>query len=144
MRIGQILSQTVPLSEHDVEEILQEQHVSRARFGDAALALGKAQPEQVWEAWVKQLRESPVDLDRVAPDHAAVAALPRTLALAAKVVPLRLRGNQLLVAYAGATLPDQNALERASGYQVIAVAGKSESVERALVKFYPAVDVSAA
>ncbi|MGC4032475.1 MAG: hypothetical protein QM754_12240 [Tepidisphaeraceae bacterium] len=144
MRIGQILSQTVPLSEHDVEEILQEQHVSRQRFGDAALALGKVRPQQVWEAWIKQLRETPIDLDRVTPDSPAIDALPRSAALALKVLPLRLRGNELVVAFASENSPDLNALERATGYQVIAIAAKSETIARTLAKFYPAVGVSAA
>ncbi|HEY0009115.1 MAG TPA: hypothetical protein VGB55_10365, partial [Tepidisphaeraceae bacterium] len=54
-RIGQILSRSVPLTEHDLEEILQEQKVTRQRFGDAALALGMVQPKHVWDAWMQQL-----------------------------------------------------------------------------------------
>ena len=48
-RIGELLRKMVPLSRHDIEEILQEQTSTRRRFGDIALAWGLVKPEHVWE-----------------------------------------------------------------------------------------------
>src|SRR5439155_6477219 len=53
-RIGELLSRMVPLSGHDVEEILQEQSATRRRFGEIALAWGLCKPEHVWDAWGQQ------------------------------------------------------------------------------------------
>ena len=49
-RFGELLSRLVPLSGHDIEEILQEQSANRRKFGDIALscspseAAGRRQP----------------------------------------------------------------------------------------------------
>jgi hypothetical protein len=77
-RIGEILSQLVPLSGHDVEEILHEQTVSKTRksFGDIALSMGLCRPEHVTRAWCKQLIDGPprkIDLDRTGVDTQALS-----------------------------------------------------------------------
>lgn len=138
-QIGQILSQSVPLSDHDLEEILNEQKTTRQRFGDAALALGKARPEQVWEAWLTQVRESPIDLRRVQPEDAAVAAVPAGLATLYSVVPLRVRGNDLVVAAAG-ELPDTAIahITRRTGLRVILARADAAAVDYTLARLYPA------
>src|SRR5687768_5822111 len=56
-RIGELLSGIVPLSNHDVEEILQEQSGTHRKFGEIALAWGLSQPEHVWNAWCRQLAQ---------------------------------------------------------------------------------------
>ena len=53
-RIGELLSRIVPLSGHDVEEILEEQSANRRKFGEIALAWGLCRPEHVWDAWCQQ------------------------------------------------------------------------------------------
>ena len=144
-RIGQILSQSVPLSDHDVEEILQEQKTTRQRFGDAALALGKAQPEQVWEAWLAQVRQGPIDLDRTTIDPAALAEVPAELVVKHRIVPVRLRGNELVVAIAGNVVFEAiSAIGRATGLQVIPAVTTEAAIERALARCYPVAAAPAA
>src|SRR5690606_20585255 len=101
-RIGQILCRNVPLSEHDIEEIVEEQKATRTRFGDAALALGVVRPEDVWRAWIEQIQgeNATVDLDLLGVDAQAVAYLPAPAAQKHKVVPIRVHGNELVVACA--------------------------------------------
>lgn len=99
-KIGQLLSEIVPLSMHDVEDILQEQKSTRQRFGDAALSLGMVMPEHVWRAWISQIEADgdQVDLDEVGVDSQAVDELPSHVAKKHLVLPIRAAGNELLIA----------------------------------------------
>lgn len=106
-RIGERLSQMVPLSGHDIEEILSEQDVSGKRFGDIALQLGLCRPEHVWRAWSSQLAESPqrVNLDEFGIDAQAVAHLPVEIAIRYKVMPVRVVWDELVLAIDEAAYP---------------------------------------
>ncbi len=77
-RIGELLGQIVPLTIHDVEEILQEQSSTHQRFGEIALAWGLCQPEHVWNAWCSQLAKGieHVDLKEVGVDSQAITLIP--------------------------------------------------------------------
>ena len=100
-RIGELLGQMVALSGHDVEEILHEQHATRRRFGEIALSWGLCQPEHVWSAWCRQVRETDcevVDLDRNGIDAQAVALLPADLANAFRAVPIRSSETEVVIA----------------------------------------------
>src|SRR3712207_9173181 len=94
---GQCLSQVVQLSDHDVAEILEDQAASRRRFGEIALAWGLCQPQHVWQAWWAQLsaHTPQVDLRTLGVDAQATACLPRGLAVAFGVMPLRTFKDQL-------------------------------------------------
>src|SRR4051812_15758645 len=82
-RIGELLSRIVPLSGHDVEEILQDQAGTNRKFGEIALAWGLCQPQHVWKAWCRQLASAgteQVDLKLVGIDAQAAASIPAELA----------------------------------------------------------------
>jgi hypothetical protein len=99
MRIGQILSELVPLSDHDIEEILHEQSRNGRRFGQIALAWGLCRAEDVWEAWCRQLGEAGlqwVDLEELGIDARATAQLSRELAVKYRVIPMRCSEAMLL------------------------------------------------
>ena len=57
MLFGQCLGRVVPLSAHDVSEILEHQAATRRRFGEIALAWGLCRPQHVWQAWWAQLAQ---------------------------------------------------------------------------------------
>jgi type IV pilus assembly protein PilB len=136
-RIGQILSESVPLSEHDVEEILNEQKSTRQRFGDAALALGKARPDQVWSAWLIQLKEQPVDLSRFSPDRAAVGCMPAELAISMNVVPLRIRGNELVIASSRELSADEKwKIEHTCGVRLVVARASEAAVSVTVARLY--------
>jgi hypothetical protein len=99
-RIGELLSQLVPLSGHDVEEILQEQSSSRRRFGEIALSWGLCKPEHVWDAWCRQSADGPemVDLEKIGIDAQAAGMLPGEVARQLGVIPVRLASDAALVA----------------------------------------------
>ena len=101
-RMGELLGEIVPLSGHDVEEILSEQHTTNRRFGEIALSWGLCQPEHVWSAWCRQVedvsRNETVDLDRVGIDAQAVALLPAEWALVFRAVPIRTSDSEVVVA----------------------------------------------
>ena len=101
-RMGELLGEIVPLSGHDVEEILNEQHTTNRRFGEIALSWGLCQPEHVWSAWCRQVenasRNETVDLDRVGIDAQAVALLPGESAHVFRAIPIRTSDAEVVVA----------------------------------------------
>ena len=103
-RIGELLSRLVPLSGHDVEEILHEQSNNPRRFGEIALAWGLCRPEHVWDAWCEQSADSDqlLDLEQVGVDARAAAMLPTEIARQHKLIPIRVGGSIALIASADA------------------------------------------
>lgn len=99
-RIGEFLSRLVPLSLHDVEEILSEQRTTNSRFGEVALALGLCRPEHVWRAWIEQLAQSPqhIDLNVFGIDIQAATHIPADVARELRVIPVRAFGDEIVVA----------------------------------------------
>src|SRR4051812_3580600 len=88
-RIGQLLSALVPMSDQDVEEILEEQNLSRRPFGEIAVEWGLCQPGHVWKAWSRQ-DDNPlmrVDLEKIGVDAQAIGELPRELAVRCGAIP---------------------------------------------------------
>jgi type IV pilus assembly protein PilB len=141
-RIGELLGRMVKLTGHDVEEILQEQSVTRWRFGDIALSWGLCQPEHIWRAWRQQLGEAHqrVDVRTIGVDAQATAYLSPSLAWQYQVVPLRLIGDELLVAVA-----DQSAeramreLPSSCELKLKFVLADPEQVREAIEQYYPAM-----
>jgi hypothetical protein len=99
-RIGEVLRRLVPLSAHDVDEVLQEQRGTPRRFGEVAISLGLCRPEHIWKAWATQSTESVqhVDLNEVGIDAQAVGALPRDIAMKFGAIAIRAGQGQLVVA----------------------------------------------
>ncbi|MBN1342254.1 MAG: hypothetical protein JXQ73_06220 [Phycisphaerae bacterium] len=99
-KIGQILREMGILTDGDVAEILEQQERTGRRFGQIALAWGLATPEQIWTAWSKQLaeHEQRVDVDEVGIDTRAVERVSSVVARFYHVLPLRLWGDNLVVA----------------------------------------------
>ncbi len=102
--IGCILRDMGVLDDQDIEEILDHQSRSGQKFGLIAMRWGLATPEQVWEAWAKQLalevREA--DLDDLGTDSTALRRMTPELVVRYRIWPLRLWGDHLVVA----TAPD--------------------------------------
>ena len=99
-RIGAYLSQLVPLTPHDIEEVLSEQVITQQRFGDAALSLGLCEPHQLWKAWVGQLTHSTrtIDLASVGIDMQALCYVPAHAAQRLQALPIRASDEELIVA----------------------------------------------
>lgn len=141
-RIGELLGRIIPLSDHDVEEILNEQQASGTKqFGDIALQLGKAKPEHILQAWMSQLetRTDRIDLDRVGVDVQAVAHLPAAVARQHSALPIRVVGDELLLAVV--TRPDIATvaeLEAASRKRCKVVLTEAEDVAAGIERYYPA------
>jgi hypothetical protein len=139
-RIGEHLSRMVPLSGHDIEEILSEQGTTGKRFGDIAIQLGLCSPQHIWRAWSSQLLESPqrVNLDEFGIDAQAVAHLPDSLALRFHVVPIRILGPEIVIAADEAAYPlVRNELTALLKTPVIFVLCSHQQISRALRTYYP-------
>lgn len=138
-RFGQLLSRIIPLSDHDVEEILHEQSSTNRRFGDIALSLGLAKPEHIWRAWLHQLeaRTERVDLTQTGVDVQALAYLPGRVAIEHVALPLRVIDSELVVAFAEdpseVTLAT---LERHSGKRIKVVQAEPDELSRAIERYY--------
>lgn len=102
-RIGQILKEMGVLSDQDIREALEHQRRTGQKFGQIAVSWALAGPEQIWEAWCRQLaeREELVDLDEVGVDTRAAAKLDCEYAMRKQVLPLRLWGSHMVVALGG-------------------------------------------
>ncbi|CAN5582709.1 hypothetical protein BH09PLA1_BH09PLA1_33560 [soil metagenome] len=148
-RIGELLSQMVPISLHDIEEILQEQTASNTKksFGDIALSMGLCRPEHVWRAWCGQLMDGPprrIDLDRAGVDTQALTYISPELANELHVIPVRVLGNILIVAISSDAI-GMAATQLPSRVQKelrFAIADRA-AIHRALKKYYPALQASA-
>jgi len=97
---GELLSGLVGLSDHDISEVLEDQAISHRRFGEIAMAFQWCRPQHVWQAWWAQLEQSTqrVILPTVGVDTQALGALPRALAEEYAVIPIRIYGEQLVLA----------------------------------------------
>lgn len=101
-KIGELLGRITPLSNHDVSEILEEQHNTGKRFGDIALSWGLCQPKHVWRAWAQQCAADgrTIDLRTFGVDAQAAGLLSREMAEQLGMIPLRSIDNELVIATA--------------------------------------------
>lgn len=140
-RIGELLSRIIPLTDHDVEEILHEQSATNQKFGDIALSLGLCKPEHVLRAWLHQLetRTERVNIDRVGVDSQALVFLTRNEALHHIALPLRAIEEEVLVAVAHVPSVEALAsLEQSAGRRVKLVLADEADLRAAIERYYPA------
>src|SRR6478672_2332167 len=138
-RIGELLSRMVPLSGHDVEEILEEQSSNRRKFGEIALAWGLCRPEHVWDAWCQQTADGQeiVDLDKIGVDAQAAAMLPAEVARQHQVIPLRIAADSMLLATANGAAEHADELGALLHRRVTFVHAESKQLARMLDQYYP-------
>ncbi len=103
--IGEILTELGRLTRAQVAEVVAQQKRSRQKFGQIAVRLGWVTPDQVWEAWAIQMsyRRRFIEPREVGIDTAAVARVTIPTARALRILPLRLWGDNLVVAGAPGT-----------------------------------------
>ena len=139
-RFGEVLARFVPLSGHDVAEILEAQAVSHRRFGDIALSWGLCRPDHIWRAWSVQLahRSQRVDLDLSGIDTQALAHMPAALAREFGAMPIRALGDQLIVAASELALGRAAAeLPRLLNREIQFVLADAQQVDQAIRFHYP-------
>ena len=138
-RIGELLSRMVPLSGHDVEEILQEQQATRRKFGEIALAWGLCSPEHVSDAWLQQSGDpQSIDLEKVGIDTQAASLLPGDVARKLGVIPLRCANGKVLVATsANETEQAMNELSGILHRQVKFIHADANQINAMLERYYP-------
>src|SRR3954469_11052440 len=143
---GELLGRRVPLSSHDVFEILEEQGGSRRRFGQIALGWGLCEPRHVWETWAEQLtdRTPRVDLGTMGIDVQATLHLSGALAAELGIVPVRAHPGGLIIAASELTIA--RAAERLgqdAGRRVAFVLAEPSPIRQALERYYPQVPLQA-
>jgi type IV pilus assembly protein PilB len=140
-RMGEVLCRMGIIQKEDIDRILSQQRRTRQKFGQIAIRLGLVTQEQIWEAWARQLAEREgIDLDAVGSDTPAVETLPLATARRFGVVPLRLWGQNLVVAapadISGATLEQ---LARETGCQIHVCVSTSSSIREHLQRLSEAM-----
>jgi hypothetical protein len=137
-RIGQLLSTLVPMTDQDVEEILQEQDLSHRQFGEIAIAWGLCTPAHVWEAWARQPHETllHVDLDQLGVDSQAAAFLAREHAKQFGAVPIR--AFETLLVFAVKNVDACVALEQLFGgkHRIAFVIADADKIDEAISTYY--------
>jgi type IV pilus assembly protein PilB len=141
-RIGELLSQMVPLSGHDIDEILHEQFATRKPFGDIALSMGLCRPEHIWKAWCGQLLidSDPrrIDLDSFGIDSQALSSIPHETAHRLNIIPVRVLGDFLIIAASDRSMLDvADSLAELTGKQVRFVLTDADAIRRAISTYYP-------
>lgn len=140
-RMGEILQTIVPLSPHDIEEILSEQRLTHRRFGDCAIALGLCRPEHVWQAYGGQLGQASRqidDLDAFGVDAQAIAYLPAELARELHVIPVRFLDGAVVVAADPQDIDRaREALSQRLDVVIHFVGADRGQVDRAIAYYYP-------
>lgn len=143
-RIGELLSEMVALSGHDVEEILHEQRTTSRRFGEIALSWGLCQPEHIRTAWCRQVPEASggretIDLDRDGVDAQAVTLLPAAMAQALRAVPIRTSDAEVVIA-SDVPLSERTRAElgRLLNKRVKFVIAAKKQIDAAIAVYYPA------
>jgi hypothetical protein len=138
--MGDLLRRLVPLSGHDVDEILQEQRIGSRRFGETAIAMGLCRPEHVWRAWCGQNPDKIelVDLEQIGIDSQAVMRIPREIVAKYGVIPLRVSDEQLVVAACESSYRHAiTALQLAVILKIKFVIAPDTQVWEAIARYYP-------
>lgn len=139
-RIGQLLQNLVPLSTHDIDEILHEQAHSARPFGQIALDWGLCRPEHIGQAWCIQLADRPqrIDLEEFGVDVRALIHLNTDMARRFGVIPVRVYGEKLVLAGDQAIIKDAAPeLRKMLQVQVLFVVADRRQVLKAIEKYYP-------
>jgi hypothetical protein len=137
-RIGTLLCQMGKLSEHEVDEILEEQASSRQRFGQIALTWGMCEPQHVWQAWAMQAAETgePVNLETIGVDAQAAARLSREMATRYQAIAIRMCADCLVIATSGLRSSREiEELSQAVGTRVQLVAAPAAQVQQAIRRY---------
>jgi hypothetical protein len=139
-RIGELLSRIVPLSGHDVDEILHEQSANRMKFGEIALSWGLCRPEHLWDAWCQQSSQESqvIDLERVGIDSRAVSHLNGEMARQFNVIPVRVASDVALIAIADTAADNVVAeLTGALRRQIKFIRADREQIKALIHRYYP-------
>ena len=143
-RIGQLLSSIVPITEQDVEEILEEQHITHRRFGEIALAWGLCTPAHVWEAWARQAHDTLllVDLVVLGIDAQAVEHLSRETAERLGAIVIRSFETLVVVALKDASIATEVEHELQHVQRRVSfVLASCHQIDEAIVTYYAPVPV---
>jgi hypothetical protein len=137
---GQCLAKVVPISAHDVSEILEHQAATRRKFGEIALSWGLCRPQHVWRAWWDQLSRQThtIDLTKIGVDAQAVQHVSADLAVQFRAVPLRCHLDQLVIATCEQALARGRAeLPKLLSKQVQFVLTDPAQLDAAIAAYYP-------
>lgn len=137
--IGQLLGRIVPLSEHDVDEILEEQKGTSRRFGEIAMAWGLCESQHIWKAWCRQTgdRLERIDLGHAGVDTQAMSFMSRQTAIRHTAIPVRSFPDLLVVAVADPSVTKDLAGEMSDlGRQIKFVLADPAEIEFAIVTYY--------
>jgi len=138
-QFGEMLRRFVPLSNHDVAEILEHQAVTHRRFGEIALGWGLCRPDQVWAAWCAQLSHERrrTDLDDIGIDAQSVGCVSAARAREFGIVPVRVIDDQLIIATCDEAIGRAEAeLPQLLNRKIAFVLADADQIARAILRYY--------
>jgi type IV pilus assembly protein PilB len=97
-KLGTFLLESGNLSEQQLDTAIEHQVTHGCRLGESLVALGYCTDALVAQALAEQLDIPFLDLEENPPSPACITLLPREVALALGVLPVRLQEHRLLVA----------------------------------------------
>jgi hypothetical protein len=137
--IGQVLGRMGKLSTIDIDEILAEQLLSRRLFGEIALAWGVCEPKHLCDALCSQLGDGleMLDLSEIDVSEPALACLSSAAAREARLMPVGMIGDELIIATASPPEPAEAArIARLAGREVRFVRVEAGQLDEAIELHY--------
>lgn len=139
-KIGNILVHSGQISSDRLEEALVKSMALGRRLGWVLVEEGLVSEEDLTRALARQLDIAMIDLDNTTVSFDAIRLLPRRVAIAYNVLPVRVEGRLLTIAVADPTnITIDDVVRATTGYDVRTVVAPPSAVARYLEKYYPSI-----
>ena len=140
-KLGEILIDDGLITEEQLDNALTIQKGKNKKIGKVLIELGYVTDVQVAESLTKQLSLPLVDCNNYEPDHEILSLIPREVAERKVVLPLELKGKNLLIAMANPldweTIED---LSFETGLKISVAISSEQNIMNAIEHFYGVAD----
>ncbi len=94
-RIGEILLERGLIQQSDLDDVLSVQSKFNRKFGEILRVIGLVSEWDVTQCLSEQFKLPIISFDRLVPDPAAVALIPREFAMTRQVLPLKINDREI-------------------------------------------------
>ncbi|MEK3883606.1 type II secretion system ATPase GspE [Paenibacillus sp. PL2-23] len=136
-RLGDLLVESMIISEAQLQEALQEQRQTKQKLGDLLISQGYITEQQLIEVLEFQLGIPHVSLYKFQIDPAVTQIIPESMARRYQAIPLQKEGGRLMVAMADPL--DYFAIEElrmSTGFRIEPAISTRDELQRAIARHY--------
>jgi len=136
-KLVDILLEEKLINEMQVKEIAEEQRVTGFSFHKILVSKKIITQLALAQALAKQLDIQYIQLDQIKIEPQIIAMLPQAVVRKHKVIPIRMEGNELYVAFADPlNLPALDEIKLYTGCQIKQMITTEEEIDKAIEKYY--------